>query len=161
MKRLTQKQHQFALAYLETGNRVEAYRRAYNHGRMTERTVSRKAQEVAALPHVAAEVARLRAARSERTQITADWVLKRWAALASPGIEEDVPAAVRKSALDSIAKHLGMFEKQLPQPDQVLINLNMGQPPPRDPPKAKRKWRTVPLQGNSAVPSKRSLSRGT
>lgn len=132
MKRLTQKQHLFSLAYLATGNRVEAYRRAYNHGRMTEKTVSRKAQEVAALPHVAAEVARLRAARSERTQIKADWVLERWAALASPGLDEDVPAAVQKSALDSIAKHLGMFEKKPPQADNVMLVLNMGKPPDED-----------------------------
>lgn len=56
MKRLTQKQLNFVLAYLDAGNRVEAYRRAYDCAGMSRATISRKAQEVAALPQVAQEI---------------------------------------------------------------------------------------------------------
>ncbi len=73
MKNLTQKLREFALAYVETGNRVEAYRRACNHGRMKERTVSRKAQEVAALPDVAAEIETLHAQALCRSKLTVEW----------------------------------------------------------------------------------------
>ncbi len=58
MKNLTQKQLVFVIEYLETGNRVEAYRRAYDCDRMAKATISRKAQEVAVIPHVAAEIAK-------------------------------------------------------------------------------------------------------
>ncbi len=53
MSTVTQKQFRFVSYFLETGSKVEAYRRAYNCRRMNERTITRKAQEVASLPHVA------------------------------------------------------------------------------------------------------------
>ena len=40
---LTPKQENFCLAYLETGNASEAYRRAYAAGKMKSETVHRKA----------------------------------------------------------------------------------------------------------------------
>ncbi|MHB1926906.1 MAG: terminase small subunit [Leptospirillum sp.] len=43
MSQLTQKQEAFCLAYLETGNASEAYRRAYDAGKMKENTIGRKA----------------------------------------------------------------------------------------------------------------------
>ncbi len=89
MKTLTGKQEQFALAYLETGNRVEAYKRAYNCAAMTQKTVRRKAQEVAALPIVAARIQELQDAAAERSSITADRVIQELARLAFsslPGI---------------------------------------------------------------------------
>ncbi len=88
MKRLTQKQHQFALAYVETGNRVEAYRRAYNRGRMTERTVSRKAQEVAALSHVAAEIGALQEQAVCRNKLTVDDLVREYRRIAFSSIAD-------------------------------------------------------------------------
>lgn len=43
---LTQKQEAFCLAYIETGNASEAYRRAYNAANMKPETVNRKAKEL-------------------------------------------------------------------------------------------------------------------
>lgn len=43
---LTPKQENFCLAYLETGNASEAYRRAYNTARMKTATIQRKAKEL-------------------------------------------------------------------------------------------------------------------
>ena len=41
--RLTPKQEGFCLAYLETGNASEAYRRVYDAGRMKPKSIHRKA----------------------------------------------------------------------------------------------------------------------
>jgi phage terminase small subunit len=41
--KLTIKQEEFCLAYIETGNASEAYRRAYSCGRMKAETVKRNA----------------------------------------------------------------------------------------------------------------------
>ena len=57
MKNLTPKQLKFVASYCECGNKVEAYRRAYDCANMAPATISRKAQEVAALPHVAVRIA--------------------------------------------------------------------------------------------------------
>ena len=43
MRGFTQKQENFCLAYLETGNASEAYRKAYNAVRMKPETVNNKA----------------------------------------------------------------------------------------------------------------------
>lgn len=43
---LTQKQEAFALAYFETGNASEAYRRAYNAENMKPESINRKAKEM-------------------------------------------------------------------------------------------------------------------
>lgn len=46
MKTLTPKQESFCLAYLETGNASEAYRRSYSHERMKPETVNRNAKKL-------------------------------------------------------------------------------------------------------------------
>ena len=45
---LTAKQEAFALAYLQTGNASEAYRRAYNAENMKPETVNKRACELMA-----------------------------------------------------------------------------------------------------------------
>jgi phage terminase small subunit len=42
---LTQRQEKFCLAYIETGNASESYRRAYNAENMKPVTINRKAKE--------------------------------------------------------------------------------------------------------------------
>jgi len=88
MKKLTQKQHSFVLAYLETGNRVESYRRAYDCGTMAKATISRKAQEVAALPHVAELIEQHQNDAIARHAVTVDKVLEFLAGIAFTDISE-------------------------------------------------------------------------
>ncbi len=75
MKKLTQKQLAFVIEYLNIGNRVEAYRRAYDCRLMAKATISRKAQEVAAIPHVAAEIKRQQETKLARHHDLADEVI--------------------------------------------------------------------------------------
>jgi phage terminase small subunit len=73
---LTPKQEAFALAYVETGNASEAYRRAYNAGNMKPETVNRRAKESLKHGPIAARIKELQAATFERHEITVDDILR-------------------------------------------------------------------------------------
>lgn len=65
---LTPKQEAFCMAYLETGNASEAYRRAYNAQNMKPETVNKRASELLANGVIAGRLARLRS-RSESAAV--------------------------------------------------------------------------------------------
>lgn len=69
---LTPKQDMFCLAYVETGNASEAYRRAYDANGMKPASVNRKAKELLDNVKIAARLDELRAATIERHEITVD-----------------------------------------------------------------------------------------
>ena len=70
MSDLTPKQEAFALAYLETGNASEAYRRSYDAEGMKPESINRKAKELIDSGKIAARVEELRAPVREAAQIT-------------------------------------------------------------------------------------------
>jgi len=67
---LTVKQEKFCLAYLETGNASEAYRRSYNASSMAEATIWRKAHDLVRNGNVTARMEELRQQSIERAQVT-------------------------------------------------------------------------------------------
>ena len=69
---LTQKQENFSLKFIECGNASEAYRHAYNAGRMKQEVIAVKACELLKNGNVAVRVETLRAEAQERTQITVE-----------------------------------------------------------------------------------------
>lgn len=73
---LTVKQENFCLAYLETGNASEAYRRAYAAENMKPETVNRAAKEMIDLPKIAARLQELRKPAVKAAQITLEQHLK-------------------------------------------------------------------------------------
>lgn len=73
---LTPKQESFCLAYLETGNASEAYRRAYSAEKMKPETVNRAAKEMIDLPKIAARLQELRKPAVKAAQITLEQHLK-------------------------------------------------------------------------------------
>ena len=74
---LTPKQENFCLAYLETGNASEAYRRAYDAGGMVPESVNRKAKEVMDNVKIAARLEELRAPVREKALLTLESHLAR------------------------------------------------------------------------------------
>lgn len=74
---LTPKQENFCLAYLETGNASEAYRRAYDADGMTPESVNRKAKEVVDNVKIAARLEELRAPVREKALLTLESHLAR------------------------------------------------------------------------------------
>ena len=69
---LTPKQENFCLAYLETGNATEAYRRAYDAENMTPGTINVKACELLGTDKIAVRVAELREPVMQRHNVTVD-----------------------------------------------------------------------------------------
>lgn len=111
---LTPKQEAFALAYVETGNASEAYRRSYNAEKMKPSVIAVKASELLASGNVAVRVAELQAAHVERHAITVDDILRELEearALAAGG-EKPQPAAMVAASMGK-AKLLGMLTDKM------------------------------------------------
>jgi phage terminase small subunit len=79
---LTPKQEAFCLAYVETGNASEAYRRAYDTSRMKDGVIRVKACEVMAHEAVDARIAELRATMVKRHEVTVDRIVQELAKIA-------------------------------------------------------------------------------
>lgn len=73
---LTIKQEAFCIAYIETGNASEAYRRAYSCSAMKPESVNRKAKELVDNVKITARLQELRAPAVEKAQITLEQHLR-------------------------------------------------------------------------------------
>ena len=107
---LTPKQEAFALAYVETGNASEAYRRAYNAGNMKPEVVANKASALLKRGDVRVRVEMAQAKAVERHETTVDDILRELEearALAAGG-EKPQPAAMVAASMGK-AKLLGML----------------------------------------------------
>lgn len=74
-RRFTDKMELFCLAYVETGNASEAYRRSYNTANMAEKTAQREGYNTLQKPQVQARIEELRTKVMERHEITVDTLL--------------------------------------------------------------------------------------
>lgn len=110
MAGLTPKQEAFALAYVETGNASEAYRRSYNAEKMKPETVNRTAKEQLDNPKIAARLAELKAAHVERHEITVDDLIRELEEARSIAMagERQQPAAMVAASMGK-AKLLGLL----------------------------------------------------
>lgn len=72
MVNLTLKQEAFCLAFIETGNASEAYRRAYNAENMKTDTIHRNAKALQSNNKIATRLNELRAEIRERHNLTVD-----------------------------------------------------------------------------------------
>lgn len=70
MATLTQKQENFCLAYIETGNASDSYRKAYDASDMKPETIWRKANDVLNNGKVAARIKELREPAAKKAQVT-------------------------------------------------------------------------------------------
>jgi phage terminase small subunit len=78
---LTPKQEAFALAYVETGNATEAYRRAGYSPNMSDKTATEAASRLLKNSNVIARVDELRQKVAERHNVTVDKIVRELAAL--------------------------------------------------------------------------------
>ncbi len=114
MAGLTPKQEAFALAYVETGNASEAYRRSYNAEKMKPETVNRTAKELLDNPKIAARLAELKAAHVERHEITVDDLIRELEEARSIAMagERQQPAAMVAATMGK-AKILGLVQDKV------------------------------------------------
>ena len=73
---LTPKQEAFCLAYIETGNASEAYRRAYSASKMKPETVNREANTLLSNHNITTRLDVLRQPAIEKAQMTLEGHLK-------------------------------------------------------------------------------------
>ena len=74
-RRFTDKMELFCLAYVETGNASEAYRRSYNTTNMAEKTAQREGYNTLQKPQVQVRIEELRNQVMDRHEITVDTLL--------------------------------------------------------------------------------------
>ena len=107
---LTQKQETFTLAYVETGNASEAYRRAYNVGENTKaETVWRKASELLSVGKVTARVSELQAEAAERTMVTVESLTVKLEEARLHALKDEKGASAAVSAIMGMAKLHGLL----------------------------------------------------
>lgn len=104
---LTPKQENFCLAYLETGNASEAYRRAYDAENMTSDTISRKAKELLGNGKITARLSELREPILKRHAITVDDLLAELEEARRLAIDTEQPSPAVSATMGK-AKLLGM-----------------------------------------------------
>ena len=75
--KLTQKQEQFCIEYIETGNASEAHRRVYSYKNMKEATINRNAHKVLQNNKIKTRLAELMAPVYEKLEVTQEKTLKR------------------------------------------------------------------------------------
>lgn len=114
MAKLTIKQENFCLNYIETGNATEAYRVSYNTSKMKPETINRTAKETMDNPNIAARIAELRKPIIQKVlkkyEITVDDLVReleqnRQAALTAPVAQSSAAVAATMGK----AKLLGLI----------------------------------------------------
>lgn len=108
---LTPKQEAFALAYVETGNASEAYRRAYNCAPTTKtETINNKGHALLKRGEVRARVEQLQARAVERHEITVDDLIRELEEARAAALATEKPqAAAMVAATLGKAKLLGLI----------------------------------------------------
>ncbi|MDR0619416.1 MAG: terminase small subunit [Bacteroidales bacterium] len=119
IKKLTPKQETFCNAYVEMGNASEAYRRAFDAGKMKPETINRKAVELLNNGKITARVEALQAELKHKSDITKERVLKE---LAKIGFADTDNLNAKIKALETINKMLGFNEPE--KNDVATLNNN-------------------------------------
>ena len=104
---LTPKQENFCLAYLETGNASEAYRRAYEIGTMKPESVNRKAKELLDNVKITARLTELRAPIIAKAQLTVEDLLAELEEARRLAIDTEQPSPAVSATMGK-AKLLGL-----------------------------------------------------
>lgn len=111
-RRFTDKMEAFCLAYIETNNASEAYRRSYNVTNMAEKTAARESWIVLQKPQVQDRLAELREVVMDRHNITVDTLLAELEEARKAALSAETPqTSAAVSATMGKAKLLGLDKK--------------------------------------------------
>ena len=108
---LTQKQEAFALAYVETGNAAEAYRRAYDVKAATQHsTIYSAASRLMADPKIGARVAELQDQAAQMALYTVKQAFEEYEVARQLALKEANPSA----AVSAVAGKVKLFGLEAP-----------------------------------------------
>lgn len=114
-QRLTIKQENFCLAYVETGNASEAYRRSYDVGEMLPASINRLAFELLENIKITSRINELRSTVMERHKITVDDLLAELEEARAMAIKTEKAGPMAQATMGK-AKLLGL-DKALEEAD--------------------------------------------
>jgi len=103
--KLTPKQDAFALAYVETGNASEAYRRAYDAENMSPDAIKVEACKLLAHPNVTITVVNIQEAAQERTLVTVESITKELEENRAIALGLDQAAAMNSATMGKAKLH--------------------------------------------------------
>ncbi len=130
---LTQRQEAFCLAFVETGNASEAYRRAYKPKRMSAKSIHEKASHILAEGKVRARVADLRGKAADQAVLTLVDHLSKLAELRDMAVkDEEWDAAIRAETKRGEAA--GLY------PDRGRVNVSVALPGKTEPASETARW---------------------
>ena len=113
MVNLTPKQELFCQKYIETGNASEAYRQAYNAGKMKMETVNRNAKKLLDSNKTATRIAAIQGEAIKRHEITVDDLILELEEARKAALKAETPqSSAAVAATMGKAKMLG-FDKQI------------------------------------------------
>lgn len=118
---MTPKREAFCLAYIETGNASEAYRRAFSAENMKPETVNNKGYELLQKGEIRARLAELREPIMERHGDTVDSLLGELEAARTRALAVDRPSAAVSATMGK-ARLLGLDRQQL----DVTVDFKIG-----------------------------------
>lgn len=111
-RHFSDKMEKFCLAYVETANAAESYRRSYNTDSMAEKTIQREGWNVLQKPQVQARLEELRKKVMERHEITVDTLLAELEEARKAALGAETPqTSAAVSATMGKAKLLGLDKK--------------------------------------------------
>lgn len=110
--KLTVKQEKFCTGYIETGNASEAYRRAYNAGKMSSNAIHVAACRLLALPKIALRIEKLQETHQKRHDVTVDSLTKEYEEARELAKEEKQPAAMVGATTGKAKLHGLVTDKQ-------------------------------------------------
>lgn len=120
MTGLTPKQEAFCLAFIETGNASEAYRRSYDADDMKPATVNRAAKELTDNPKIAARIDGLRKIHVERHKLTIDDLITQLDEDRQFARAQEAPAAAISATIGK-AKLLGFFTDKVEHSGAISV----------------------------------------
>ncbi len=126
--KLTPKQARFVSEYLVDLNATQAAIRA-GYSRKTARAMG---SENLTKPAIAAAIGRAQGAAERRAEIAADDVIERYRAIAWGELEGGVRVSDQLHALDSLARHLGMWAKDHAQAGKADVTITVREEPIED-----------------------------
>ncbi|AAK03861.1 MULTISPECIES: terminase small subunit [Pasteurella] len=106
--KLTLKQENFCLQYIETGNASEAYRQAYHAENMKPDTINRKASELLSDGKITARIDELKAVHQQRHEITVDDLIRKLEDIYQKAISGNGSLNTAVNAVMGQAKLLGL-----------------------------------------------------
>ena len=127
-KKLTPKQVQFVLAYRETGNGTEAYRRIYNTTNMAPKTINREATRLLDHPLIKTWLAELEAEDRIRCAVTVELLTeKMWEDRDFARRSDNAQTAL--NATVAVAKLHGLVDGDASKGGVSAVNIMLNLPP--------------------------------